>query len=104
MRSLLSSALVNQQALIKQNENHNRVLCLPNMLETNFRKIYDILNPICWTTLQHPTDHFCAGTDGKKRDRERKLNYSTKIFEGVPIIVKGQSQPQGRENNHIRHG
>ena len=32
----------------------------------------------------------CAGT-GRRRDRERKLSYSTKIFEGVPIIVKGQS-------------
>ena len=28
--------------------------------------------------------------DGNDREaRQRKLNYSTKVFEGVPIIVKG---------------
>ena len=29
--------------------------------------------------------------DGDDRNaRQRKLNYSTKVFEGVPIIVKGE--------------
>lgn len=36
-----------------------------------------------------------VGTEGRTRSRERKLNYSTKLFEGVPIIVKGQCQPLG---------
>ena len=39
-------------------------------------------------------DHKTAGRsedeDGNDREaRQRKLNYSTKVFEGVPIIVKG---------------
>ena len=39
-------------------------------------------------------DHKSAGRsedeDGNDREaRQRKLNYSTKVFEGVPIIVKG---------------
>ena len=38
---------------------------------------------------------FCPGTEGRKRAQERKLNYSTKMFEGVPIIVKGQYKPPG---------
>ena len=39
-------------------------------------------------------EHKSAGRsedeDGNDREaRQRKLNYSTKVFEGVPIIVKG---------------
>ena len=31
--------------------------------------------------------------DGNDRNaRQRKLNYSTKVFEGVPIIVKGNKE------------
>ena len=34
--------------------------------------------------------HRAADEEGDDRDaRQRKLNYSTKVFEGVPIIVKG---------------
>ena len=39
---------------------------------------------------------YCLDVEGEKeKGQERKLNnYSTKIYEGVPIIVKGQYKCQ----------
>ena len=42
------------------------------------------------------TKLYCLGAEKEReRGQERKLNnYSTKIYEGVPIIVKGQYKCQ----------
>jgi len=57
-------------------------------LGTVFSCLY-VTSQVSWATRIQPTrlPSGATSTDGK-RDRERKLNYSTKIFEGVPIIVK----------------
>jgi len=58
-------------------------------LGTVFSCLY-VTSQVSWSTRVQPTrlPSGATSTDGRKRDRERKLNYSTKIFEGVPIIVK----------------
>ena len=47
------------------------------------------------TASSNPGLYCLDGEREKERGQERKLNnYSTKIYEGVPIIVKGQYKCQ----------
>ena len=69
-------------------------------LQYQFAMFFVILAIVCfcsnrvgnWPLL------YCAGTErDRERGQERKLNnYSTKIYEGVPIIVKGQCRNVSR--------
>ena len=46
----------------------------------------------------------CLGPDaGHTREaKQRKLNYSTKVFEGVPMLVKGELKVTNDGSNYSR--